>query len=252
MDIQEQFLAPRCTIKTLDTFFVRHNILQALKEVLPQLSGTLLDVGSGYQPYRSLVTAPPSRVHTYVGLDLRWNLYRRPDLEWDGHIIPLQDNVIDCALATEVFEHSPEPETTMREIQRVLRPGGLLFFTVPFLWPLHTVPYDEYRYTPFALERHLHNAGFEQMTLKAMGGWDQSMAQMLGLWAKRRWSYSGQACSQSQRSLASRLQRAFWWRVLPRLAVPLARFLARIDTPPLEFKERTMMPGITGMAYKGS
>jgi SAM-dependent methyltransferase len=160
----------------------------------------------------------------------------------------LQNNVIDCALATEVFEHCPEPETNMREIQRVLRPGGLLFFTVPFLWPLHTVPYDEYRYTPFALERHLRNAGFEQIKLKAMGGWNLSMAQMLVLWARRRWSHSGQASSRP--SLSSCLQRTFWWRVLPRLVVPLARFLAHIDTPPLEFKARTMMIGITGTAYK--
>jgi hypothetical protein len=52
----------------------------------------------------------------------------------------------------------------------MLKPGSLLFFTVSFLWPLHDVPRDAYRYTPFALERHLRNSGFAQIKLKALGG----------------------------------------------------------------------------------
>jgi len=31
------------------------------------------------------------------------------------------------------------------KLVRVLKPGGLLFLTLPFLWPLHSVPNDEYR-----------------------------------------------------------------------------------------------------------
>ena len=53
------------------------------------------------------------------------------------------------------------------------------------LWPLHDVPYDECRYTPFAIKRHLRNAGFEQFRLKPLGGWDASLAQMIGLWILR-------------------------------------------------------------------
>jgi hypothetical protein len=67
-----------------------------------------------------------------------------------------------------------------------LRPGGLLFFTVPFLWPLHDAPHDHYRYTPFALERLLSEAGFDEIELTPRGGWDASLAQMLGLWVRRR------------------------------------------------------------------
>ena len=93
----------------------------------------------------------PSRVEKYIGLDLKDNIYQKPDVEWDGRTIPLADNSIDCALAMEVLEHCPEPEVVLREALRVLKPGSSLFLTVPFVWPLHDVPHDEYRYTPFAL-----------------------------------------------------------------------------------------------------
>jgi SAM-dependent methyltransferase len=136
----EQFLAPSCTPTNLAIFPVRSAILRALQETTRHFSGTLLDVGCGDMPYKSLVLAPPSRATRYLGLDLeRSTSEAQPDLRWDGDRIPLAEDVVDCALATEVFEHCPSPEIIMGETLRVLKPGGLLFFTVPFLWPLHDV-----------------------------------------------------------------------------------------------------------------
>jgi SAM-dependent methyltransferase len=73
----------------------------------------------------------------------------------------------------------------LKEVYRVLKKDGIFFFTVPFLWNLHEVPHDEYRYTPFSLQRHLENSGFRDINIKATGGWHASMAQMLGLWVRR-------------------------------------------------------------------
>jgi len=228
----QDFLNPLCSWTTLDLFVVRRAILGALCSELGRLRGTLLDIGCGYMPYRSLVLASPSQVVKYIGLDLWGTTYKRPDLTWDGETIPLLEKSIDCALATELFDHCPDPERVMREAFRVLRPGGLLFFTVPFLWPLHDVPKDEYRLTPFALERCLRRAGFDAITLKGLGGWDASLAQMIGLWVRRR-------------PLSSR-KRA----ILSRLAVPLVRYLSAWDTAPTEFVEGSMITGISGTAIK--
>ena len=227
-----EFLNPLCSSGTLDVFIVRRAILDALSAQLPKLCGTVADIGCGYMPYKPLVLAPPSRVERYLGIDLRDNAYQRPDLEWDGHTLPLRDNSADCALATEVFEHCPDPELVMRETLRILKPRGFLFVTMPFLWPLHCVPYDEYRYTPFSLERHLRKAGFEQIKLTALGGWDRSLAQMIGLWTLRR------PMSTRKRAIFSRL------------AVPFVRYLAKHDTLPTEFYEGSMITEISATAIK--
>jgi SAM-dependent methyltransferase len=225
-------LTPVYQSSTIDVCGIRRAILQALQGQLPLLEGTLLDVGCGHMPYRPLLVKLPSRVKTYIGMDLPNNGYREPDLLWDGKRIPLEDSSVDCALATEVFEHCPEPEKVMREICRVLRPGGRLFATVPFLWPLHCVPHDEYRFTPFSMRRHLQNAGFEGIEVSALGGWHASLAQMIGLWARR-----------------SRLG-AWKSLILSTMALPLVWFLNSRDEAPSDIQESCMLTGLAVAARK--
>lgn len=220
---------------SLDVFHVRAAIDGALRKVLPDLQGTLLDVGCGQKVYKDLVLCPPSRVSRYIGLDLADNPVHKnqPDITWQEGTIPLDDASVDCAICTEVLEHCPDPEAVLLEICRVLKPGGLLFFTVPFLWPLHEVPYDQCRYTPFALERHLVNSGFEKGDIRAMGGWDASLAQMLGLWVRRR-----------------PMQR--WLRMgLSLLAWPWIWALLKLDgRRSAVFRESAMITGLSGTAHK--
>ena len=236
MNINNDFLKPQLTPSKLDLYIVRKSILSALKKTLLRFSGTLLDVGCGYQPYKTLLLEAPSKVKKYIGLDLAGNIYMKPDLEWDGKTIPLPDSSINCVLATEVFEHCPQPENVLKEISRVLKPGGVLFFTVPFLWNLHNIPNDEYRYTPFSLNRHLENSGFEQIELSALGGWDASLAQMLALWIRRRLRYS-----------SLQLMLNF---ILSILFLPIIWFLYIIDERPESFKEGQMITGLCGTALK--
>jgi SAM-dependent methyltransferase len=247
---------PKCSPSTLDIFHIRQSIISALSQQLDNFSGTLLDVGCGYMPYKPLLLSPATKVDKYLGLDLENNaIYENyPDLVWNGQKIPLPDCVVDCAIATEVFEHCPDPELIMKEIYRVLKPGGLIFFTVPFLWPLHTVPYDEYRYTPFALERHLNNARFEQIKLSALGGWDASLAQMIGLWAQRRFLAP---INFSQKTLLEKviykLNKALLkpqQMVISCLVLPIVWLLVQLDKPPTEFYESCMITGLSGTALK--
>jgi SAM-dependent methyltransferase len=233
----DNFINLKLTGKVIDIYGVRKAILEALRMSLPLLKGVLLDVGCGDMPYKSLLLSEHSRVTKYIGLDLAVNpIYSnvRPDLTWDGESIPSANESVDCAIATELFEHCPSPEIVMREINRVLKPGGSLFFTVPFLWPLHDVPYDQYRYTPFSLERHLKNSGFQTVEIKALGGWDASLAQMIGLWVNRR--------------PLSYLKR----KLLQYLTLPLIGLLVRNDTRPDKFDENAMSTGYFGIACKNS
>ena len=230
----DAYVRPRLIPAQLDTYAVRTAILRELKRVLPRLSGVLLDVGCGNMPYRSLVLAAPSGVSRYIGLDLKDNApyVTPPDLVWNGVTIPLGENSVDCVLCTEVLEHCKDPTAVLRELHRVLKPDGLLFFTVPFLWPLHDAPHDEYRYTPFAMERLLREAGLGDIELRALGGWDASLAQMIGLWVRRRGLRP-------------------WKRaLLSRLLLPVVRRLAERDRIPGRFHESLMITGMSGIARK--
>jgi SAM-dependent methyltransferase len=231
---QDGFIHIPFTAGNLDRYQVRVSILHALNEALPLFKGRLLDVGCGRMPYRQYIL-DNAKVSSYTGMDLHnalvYDTRVKPDILWDGKRIPIPDGSFDSAMATEVLEHVPDPTATLREVHRVLVPGGTFFFTVPFLWNLHEVPHDEYRYTPFSLQRHLAEAGFRKITLQAMGGWHASLAQMLGLWVRRA------PMSPFKRSMLS-------W-----LLKPLARFLLSKDRKPAPpFREGQMITGLYGWA----
>src|SRR5690606_18990030 len=96
---------------------------------------------------------------SYVGLDIevsgRDPSLKAPDFTYDGDVFPFADESYDGLLATEVFEHVPNPSTLLGEAYRVLRPGSCLIVSTPFAWREHEAPYDFFRYTSFGMARLL-------------------------------------------------------------------------------------------------
>jgi len=212
------------------------SIRKFISDHADSISGIVLDVGCGEMPYKEQILDSDSKVEKYLGLDLEDNYSDRkvvPDLTWDGKRIPLEDDCVDVAIATEVFEHCPDTSLVVREIHRILKPDGVLLFTVPFLWPLHEVPHDYFRFTPFALQSILTDAGFKHTDLKMLGGWDASLAQMMGLWVVRRPGLN--------RVLRKLLKIVF---------TPVVSFLLKVDSKDDSFSESTMITGICGVARK--
>lgn len=186
--MSDPFLRPSLAPSNVDRYLPRIAILQAIRGCSSHLRGRCLDVGCGDQPYRSLLLQPPFQISELLGLDRAQDRCQDtpPDLFWIESKIPLLSASIDSAICTEVLEHCPDPVAVLTEVHRVLKPGGSLVLTLPFLWPLHEVPHDWGRYTPFAIKFFLESAGFQVCELRPLGGYDRSLAQMLGLWLRRR------------------------------------------------------------------
>ena len=234
LSLKNNFIEPELTQHNLDLYLIRKSIKDSIVRNLPKFKGILLDLGCGEMPYRHYILANSS-VTKYIGMDIENPIYQKdtkPNLFWDGKKIPIEENSIDTIMATELFEHLPDIQSVLDEINRVLKPGGMLFFTVPFLWPLHDVPYDEYRYTPFALERHLKKAGLDSIEIKPYGGWNASLAQMLGLWLNR---------SGLQENDRIFLSEKFF---------PFYKQLIETDIIPEEYTKGPMLPGFSGSAKK--
>jgi SAM-dependent methyltransferase len=46
----------------------------------------------------------------------------------------IQDNQLDLVICSHVLEHVPDPDKALREIFRILRPGGKAILMVPLFW----------------------------------------------------------------------------------------------------------------------
>lgn len=140
-----------------------------------------MDLGCGSKPYENLF-----EVEQYIGVDVRISGHDHSDSKidvfYDGITLPFADNEFDSALSSETFEHLPNPQHLAYELFRVLKPGGKLLLTVPFVWPEHEMPYDFSRFTAVGIERILTNAGFKTVSIKRSGTFGEVLVQ-LTVWA---------------------------------------------------------------------
>ena len=149
--------------------------LRAADELAP--GSRLIDVGAGNSPYRELFA------HLrYECADWEHSAHpgaRKVDHLGPAHDLPVDDGAYDGVLCTQVLEHVPNPAAVIRELYRVLRPGGRLYMTVPLAWELHEMPFDFYRYTPHGLARMLGDAGFERLDIRPRNDCFKTLAQLL-------------------------------------------------------------------------
>ncbi len=105
-----------------------------------------------------------------------------PDVLCDAASVPRATASFDAVILGEVVEHLLEPEATLRECARLLRPGGVLLATAPFLFRVHDDPIDVGRYTATWWEDRLSKSGFSQIRVERQGMFFSVMAEFLRGW----------------------------------------------------------------------
>lgn len=173
----------------------RH-LRRSVESLVPHAKGMLLDVGVSEGPYRELFG--PAVDH-YVGLEYPPAILDKQPEMWemlprvkqlvqvfgDGAKLPVRTGSVDTVLSTEVLEHVPHPRVMVAEMARVLRPGGRMLVTVPFIQPLHELPSDYYRFTPSSLAKFAEEAGLRVESITPRGNFASANGAMLSQWLLR-------------------------------------------------------------------
>lgn len=130
---------------------------EELKPVLPYLKGVILNAGCGDRDITQFVL--DHGAHRLDHCDLQSSLAGA--LQCDLKQIPKPEAAYDTILCNAVLEHLAEPDLVLKELHRLLKRGGHLILSVPFLQPYHEAPRDYQRYTRDGLARLVEKTGFE-------------------------------------------------------------------------------------------
>jgi SAM-dependent methyltransferase len=198
-----------------------------------RLTGRLLDVGCGNQPYRPYLKA----VAHYIGLDYpptqgAPHPGARPQVHGDARTLPFADRSFDGVLCSQVLEHVDRPEAVVREMGRVLKPGGMGLISIPFFYNLHMEPHDYFRFSPYGIRDLLARNGLVVRQLRGQGGIGTLLVQMF-----HNWLFSGLA----RRARRSMLMKGLLALLLPPLLLfsllnnLVALTLDRLDQNDLRF-----------------
>jgi glycosyltransferase involved in cell wall biosynthesis/SAM-dependent methyltransferase len=132
-----------------------------LEPVLQYLRGRVLNAGCGDRDISGFLGS-----HGAAGVDNCDIKSAIPGaITCDLSSIPLPDAGYDSILNNAVLEHVQLADEVMREMRRLLKPGGHLVLVVPFLQPYHASPTDYRRYTHEGLRELARVHGFEVVAL---------------------------------------------------------------------------------------
>ncbi len=85
----------------------------------------------------------------------------RPAVVFDGHDIPFEDDSFDGVIVQAVLEHVADPARCVAEIERVLKPHGIIYAETPFMQQVHEGAYDFTRFTHLGHRRLMRD--FEEI-----------------------------------------------------------------------------------------
>ena len=142
----------------------RYDFLQSYFQNNSFSNATLLDLGCGPRPYYNLYA---SHFEKTIGAEMADMPFPQKaiDLFCPATDVPLPDESVDCILCTEVMQDMKEPSELINECYRLLKKGGTLILTTPYLVPIADGQWDNYRFTQYGLKYVIEKGGFKELEI---------------------------------------------------------------------------------------
>lgn len=141
--------------------FSRKNLYELMEISIGEYCGpkqNIVSIGAGGDVKRILTK------HGLTFKEIDVDTARRPDFVCSAEQMDIfENNSVDVFFCMEVLEHVKKPWNAIMEMERVLKPGGIIIGSTPFIFPIHEEPFDFYRYTKYGLLNLFEN--FEKIKL---------------------------------------------------------------------------------------
>lgn len=124
----------------------------------------IVDIGCGMKPYYPFFASISDK---YIGIDMPG--VPRVEIYGDASSIPLKDCTADIVLCFQVLEHIRYPEVFIRDVERILRPGGMLLLSTHGTMVYHPYPGDYWRWTHEGLQAIFERSGLIVNKINPLG-----------------------------------------------------------------------------------
>lgn len=146
---------------------------KALAKELSQLQGSVVDIGGGSGSYQRFVPSHVRLIRTdYTGEGLNAHV----DI---NNSLPFPDNTFDAVLLMNVLYIARDPEASLAEVRRILKPTGTLYMSTPYLMAEMREPHDYSRFTSEWIETKLDAVGFTSISILPIGERFSSAANLI-------------------------------------------------------------------------
>lgn len=143
-------------------------------------TGTVLDIGGRD---RGKFKKPKDKVARWIFTDI--NPAHNPDIILDvAQMTTIESESIDVICACELFEHVEQIEKGLDECSRVLKIGGRLLISIPFLYPIHADPDDYQRWTETKWRNELTKRNFQIEIFSITGRYFTVLADQIKLFIR--------------------------------------------------------------------
>jgi SAM-dependent methyltransferase len=126
--------------------------------------GEVLDLGAGRMGWRYLLP------HSYFSTDISME---HPDLDLLCDVtrtLPFFAGSFQTIFCCSVLEHVHQPWDSLEDMHRILRVGGVMILSIPFMFYLHGQPQDYWRFTRYGGIYLAEKVGFQVEEIVANGG----------------------------------------------------------------------------------